>query len=446
MDISAVLLHKILKEKDIDVYSKIKLQFLHPAYSTLFSIIGNYYNKYNDLPGFEDLNISVRESSAYKVLEGIKSLEVPDVETEVVLNALIDEFTQSETIKLLEPFITKLPLYDSTEIRDNLASIALKVEENSTTSEKLFNMNDLIVFQNDLNLKNERTFLGLNPEFDAAIGGLARGEVLLIGGKVGTGKSLVSSNIFVNQYLAGNSCILFSIEMPASQVHARHISMLSDVPLKNIVHNSLDKPQVDKIAKTLVDMYCDSNEVWQDYLQHGDRYTLESSLVHNCTLKSDNQMVIVDDRDLTINAIDLHIAKGRAKFKDKLAVVVVDYVNQIAVDNGLNQLDWQPQIELSKRLKNLARKHDVAIVSPYQIDDGGKTRFAKGILDSADLAITLEREGGIVKFKSVKTRGSASFNFNCPINWDTLKIYNNGIAPSKLQESTEDIPYGDTDG
>ena len=32
----------------------------------------------------------------------------------------------------------------------------------------------------------------------------------------------------------------------------------------------------------------------------------------------------------------------------------------------------------------------MVIVSPYQIDAGGEARFAKGILDAADIALVME--------------------------------------------------------
>ena len=135
-------------------------------------------------------------------------------------------------------------------------------------------------------------------------------------------------------------------------------------------------------------------------------------------------MIIVDDRDLTLSSIDLHIGKAKAKFGDKLKVVVVDYINQIVLE-GQDQYDWKPQIEVSKKLKNLARKYEVVMVSPYQIDATGEARFAKGILDAADIALTMEahdKETNAISFETTKIRGGKEMAFTCPIDWDTLRI------------------------
>ena len=120
----------------------------------------------------------------------------------------------------------------------------------------------------------------------------------------------------------------------------------------------------------------------------------------------------------------MHIGKAKAKFGDKLKVVVVDYINQIVLE-GTDQYDWKPQIEISKKLKNLARKYEIVMVSPYQIDASGEARFAKGILDAADIALTMEahdKETNAISFETTKIRGGKEMAFTCPIDWDTLRI------------------------
>ena len=129
MDVSAVVLNKLLTEQSLDIWAKLKLVFLDPAYSSLYSVINKYYEKYSGLPGFDDLELTIREGPASKTLATIKLIDVPDVSAEVALDALIDQYTQNETVKLLDKFVDKLPLYDSNEIKENLATIALTIEE-----------------------------------------------------------------------------------------------------------------------------------------------------------------------------------------------------------------------------------------------------------------------------------------------------------------------------
>ena len=207
MDTSAVVLNKLLTERNLDIWAKLKLVFLDPAYSSLYSVVNKYYEKYSAIPSFDDLELTIREGPASKTLATLRLTEVPDVSAEVALDALIDQYTQSETVKLLDKFVDKLPLYDTNEIKENLATIALTIEEKTHTSEKVFTMADMMMFQHPEDLEKERVYLGLNNGFDSVLGGVARQELILIGGKRGSGKSIASSNLFVNQYESGNSSI-----------------------------------------------------------------------------------------------------------------------------------------------------------------------------------------------------------------------------------------------
>lgn len=439
MDVSAVVLNKLLSEQSLDIWAKLKLVFLDPAYSSLYSAINKHYERYSALPSFDDLELTLREGPAAKTLATLKLTDVPEVTAEVALDALIDQYTQNETVKLLDKFVDKLPLYDTNEIKENLATIALTIEEKTHTSEKVFTMADMMMFQHQEDLEKERVYLGLNNGFDAVLGGVARQELILIGGKRGSGKSITSSNIFINQYESGNSCLYFSIEMTAMETMQRNLAILAGVNLQNLKQNKLTDDEVLKVVKARAGMFQGADEMVTEFLRHRDRFKFEEQLVRNFQLKADNQMVIVDDRDLTLSAIDLHIGKMKAKFGDKLAVVVVDYINQIVLE-GTDMYDWKPQIEVSKKLKNLARKYEVVMVSPYQIDASGEARFAKGILDAADIALVMEahdKDAEAITFETTKIRGGKEMAFTCPINWDSLRISPQSIDRPAAKETVK---------
>ena len=209
MDISAVVINKLLTEKNLDVWSKLKLAFLDPAYSSVYSLITRYYDKYSTIPSFDDLDAIAREGLAQKTLATLRLIDETDVTAEVSLDALIDQYTQNQTIILLDKFIDKLPVYDSTEIKENLASIVLTLDEKTLTTEGVYTMSDIMVFIRPDELAKNRVHLGLNNTFDSVLGGVARQELILIGGKRGSGKSITCSNIMINQYEAGKCFYLF---------------------------------------------------------------------------------------------------------------------------------------------------------------------------------------------------------------------------------------------
>jgi len=441
MDVSAIVLNKLLTEQNLDIWAKLKLVFLDPAYSSLYTVLSRHYDKYHSIPSFDELELTLRDGPAAKTLATLRLTEAPDVSAEVALDALLDQYTQNETIILLEKFVDKLPQYDSEEIKTNLSTIALTIEEKTFTNEKVFTMDQMMLFQHQQDIDSKRVYLGLNNSFDALLGGAALEELILIGGKRGSGKSITSSNIFVSQYESGFSSLYFSIEMTALETHQRNMAILAGVNLQNLKKNTLTDDEVFKLVKARASMFVGADELVSEFLKDRDRFAFEERLVRNFKLKPDNQMVIIDDRDLSIGSIDLHIGKAKAKFGDKLRLVVVDYVNQIVLP-GTNAYDWQPQIEVSKKLKNLARKYEVVMVSPYQIDDNGQARFAKGILDAADIALVMEaheKDAEAISFETTKIRGSKEMAFTSPINWDTLRISPQSIdKPSAKEKKKSD--------
>jgi KaiC/GvpD/RAD55 family RecA-like ATPase len=436
MDCSAIVLNKLLTERSLDIWSRLKLVFLDPAFSSLYSAVKKYYDNYSAIPSFDELELTLREGPALRTLATLKLADNPDISSEVALNALIDQYTQNETIKLLDKFIDKLPVYDSQEIKENLAAMVLTLDDKTLTTEGVYNMADIMLFKNAEELARDRIHLGFNNTFDATLSGVARQELILIGGKRGSGKSICSSNIAVNQYESGNTSVIFSIEMIAHEVLERNLSILADVSHQNLKQNRLTEDELLKVVKARAAMFQDSDDLVEAFKSHRDKIKFEQALVREKRLKPDNQMIIIDDRALTLTSLDLHLGKLKAKFGDKLTVAVVDYLNQIVVE-GASQFDWQPQIVISKKLKELARKYDLVMVSPYQIDASGEARFAKGILDAADIALVMEaheKEKGALTFSTTKIRGGREMTFTSPINWDSLRISPHDIeAPEKKE-------------
>lgn len=424
MDISGVVLHKLLAEKDVNIWAKLKLSFLDPSYASVYSSIARYYEKYSSIPGFEDLEISLREGSTKNTLASIQLIEAEEVTAEVALNALIDTFTQNETIRLLDRFIDKLPIYDTAEIKDSLANVVLTLDEKTLTTEGVYSMNDIMLFKRPEDIAKDRVHLGVNNTFDAVIGGVARQELILIGGVRGSGKSITANNIMVNQYEAGNTSVYFSIEMTGYETLERTMSILAGVDHQRLKQGKLTDDEVLKLVKARAGMFVGAEGLVQEYLKHKDRYKFEEALVKDYELNPESQMIIIDDRALTLSSIDLHLGKLKAKFGEKFTVAVVDYLNQIVVE-GASQFDWQPQVMVSKKLKELARKYEIVMISPYQIDASGEARFAKGILDAADIALIMkahDKDTGAMSFETTKIRGAKEMAFTSGIDWESLRI------------------------
>lgn len=470
-DISAIVLKKLLTEQNIELWAKLKLVFLDAAFSNLYGAISRFYDKYGKIPSFEDLELTLRDGPARVTLATVQIVDCEDISADVAMDALLDQYTQNETIKQLDKFIDKLPIYDTGEIKENLSAIVLHLDEKTITTENVYSMNDLMIYRDSSALASDRMPLGLNNKFDAALAGVARQELICLGGKRGSGKSIICSNIQVNEYEMGYVCPYFSIEMVAREVFDRNMAILANVNHQKFKKLDFTREENEALARAKAGMYEDSADALKAYMQHRDFFQLEATLVRDKKLREDAQMIIIDDRALSITSLDLHLGKIKAKFGNKFRKAVVDYLNQIVLDsnpaNGkFDQFGWKEQTTIAKKVKDLARKHDIAIFAPYQIDASGEARFGKGILDAADIALVAEahsHEQKAISCKTTKIRGGADIEFTSPMNWETLrmspqnidkpvegegerkekkKIKNASVKENKEpQESATDIPW-----
>ena len=425
MDIGATVLHMLMEEQSLDGWARVKKDFFEESYSSLYSGVHRFYGEYNRIPSFDQLETVTRDIKTQKDLAALRLLEVPDIDLDLAIDALIDQYSQNESLNLLDSYIDKITVMDSLEVKESLSGIVMKLDEKTHTDEKVSSMGDLLIFQEQGIEEHSCLPLGINNDFDSRVGGAYREELIMIGGKRGAGKSLVCANMVANQYDMGKTAIFFTIEMTALETFHRITSMLSKVSYAGIRKNRLDAKEMNAVAKVRAEMFQHSEEIYEEFLDKRDPIEFERKLTSGCKLKDDNQIIIVDDRSLSLTSIDLQLQKAKAQFGDSLGLVVVDYVNQIDTGLGKDIYDWQSQIYASKKLKEFARKYDIALVTPYQIDDSGQTRFAKGLLDSPDSAFLINahsKEDNAITFTSTKVRSGPDIEFTSTMDWDTLKL------------------------
>lgn len=446
VDIGALVLHTIIKNKDLDSWARVKLAFFDTSLVSVFRSIAGYYDVYNTIPNFSELRTRVeRSASLDSEVSALESLVIEEeIDIDVAIDALIDRYTQTQTLDELDKFLDAMPLLSTGEIKEHLSSVVMRLDEQTHTSETVMGMNDILLFNTDLNKEYVRFPSGISNILDAKLGGLYRQEVILLGGKRGAGKSVVCANFTEAQYALGNSTVYFTIEMNARETFERMMSMRAGVSHIMLKQGTLSDQDIFKLVKVRAEMFEDADDLVEAFVQHQDKVRFESDLIRNKKLKQ-NQVIIIDDRELSIAAVDLHLQKLKARFGDGLKLAVIDYLNQITVPGlGNTMYDWTTQIFISKKLKELARKYDLCIVSPYQIAEDGGTRFAKGILDSCDVAFLLDahdKDDSVISFDTTKIRGGPPLEFSVGINWDTLRIdpaeRDKPVKKSKKKEKEE---------
>ena len=442
MNISSVLLKQVIATSDIDTWGDCQQHYFPSEYHSIHSALGRYVTDYGRLPTFDDLQLSIRDSALRDKFSAIETVDLIEIEPNILLEYLKNEYTQSEIMGQLEKYLeNSIAMESAKENIDSLQNIVLDLETKIDLRDPEENMQKMPLFDSTDDMERSIS-LGLNSDYDNIVR-FSPTDMVLIGGRRGAGKSFTCSNIASNTFDAGDSVIYFTIEMTSRQIMQRCCSVSTGVPINALRNRNLSIGEWQLVAEWWANRFEDGEHAFREYLTHRDFDKYHSEL----TVKPlrERQLDIVYDPTLTIGNIRTELDKKVSTLKPK--VVIVDYVNQVkraAVSNSrMGQYDWTEQIEVSKSLKAMAQDYGVVMISPYQTDATGEARFAKGILDAADTAFALDahqKEDNAITFKCVKMRNGEETDFTSTMDWATLKI---GPETGRIQteEESDEDPY-----
>jgi len=438
LNITAILLKKVILEADSEIWARIRKHYLPSEYQSIYLVINNYFEDYGTLPSFDALKLSIRSDSLLNKVYALQLAEDVDIDTEQLLEYLKNEYTQEEIMDQIGKYLDDSIMMESAkENLENLHQIILHVEDRVELKDPQEDMGQMELFDSEEDLTNSLS-LGLNSEYDSKIT-FSRRDYILIGGKRGAGKSLTCSNIAVNTYDAGRSAIYFTIEMSARAILQRSCAISTGISAMDIKRRNLTHKDWSKLARWWSGRFIGGEDAYKKYLKHQDFDELHKELTRH-SLKPENQLDIVYEPSMSLAHIRSELDKKVAKIKP--AVILVDYVNQVKRSSfGGGQYDWAEQIEVSKALKSMAMEYEVPVISPYQIDSSGEARFAKGLLDSADAAFTLNpwnKDDKCMTFECVKMRDANEMSFTSEVIWESLKIGpNSALSPDEKAAQAE---------
>lgn len=167
-------------------------------------------------------------------------------------------------------------------------------------------------------------------ELDELTGGHHRGEMTVIGGRPGMGKTSLMMDFLIN---VKKRCLFFSCEMPKIQITQRYVSQLSGIPVYKIRNR---------------------------FLSDVDRYEIKQSLI---TL-SKTMIWIDDDPIMTIPKMRSRIRKQIKQ--NKIEFVAVDYL-QLMRGTAKNQSINDKTTEISNGIMALAKEFDLPILIGSQL-------------------------------------------------------------------------------
>ena len=414
----------MLTLQDFQTWSVTHRHYLPSEYHSLHKVIDRHCEEFHKMPTIEDLKFEIRDSSTREKLFAVEAVEV-EADAHMLLEYLKNEYTQKEILDSLEEYIDNSVAFENAqESVNHLHQIVMDVEDKVDLEDPQESMQRIELFEPEEDLAKYIP-LGLNKEYDYEIQFSPR-DLVMVGGRRGAGKSVICANIANAVYASGKSAMYFTIEMDSRSILQRCCSIATEVPFARLRTQNLSVTEWEKVATWWAARYVDGQDRLKDYKTHRDFNKLHTSLKTQHELLPTQQLDVVYDPALTLSKIRAELDK---KVKPlNVGVIIVDYINQVkrsSLPSRGGQYDWTEQIEVSKALKSMAQEYDCTVISPYQTDATGEARFAKGILDAADAAYTLEtwdHEDACITFNCVKMRSASMKSFTSTVDWDSLKI------------------------
>ena len=408
----------------------------------LYEHIDKHCENYHTFPTFDDLRLSIRHNATRDKLLALERIEV-DIDPNTLLEYLKNEYAQKEILNSLDNYLDNSVLFASAqESLEQLHEIVLDIEQKvdlEIPQESMQRIN-LVPPQEEV---DKLLGLGLNNKYDD-IFKFSPKDLVLIGGKRGQGKSVSCANIANNVYQSGRSAIYFTIEMDSRSILQRCCAIATGIPVARIQSTNLTNLEWEMMAQWQAARFVNGQERYEEYLNNSrrDYNEFHHKLTTQHELLPTQQLDVIYDPSLTLSKIRAELDKKVSQID--AGVIIVDYINQVKRSNMPSrggQYDWTEQIEVSKALKTMAQEYECTVISPYQIDASGEARFAKGILDAADAAFTLDthdKEGECITFNCTKMRSSKEQNFTSTMDWETLKIGpDSALTPQEAEAEAE---------
>jgi len=190
-------------------------------------------------------------------------------------------------------------------------------------------------------------------EIDAASSGLHKGDLYIVAGRPGSGKTAFAMNIVVNVAEQMKGSAVFSLEMPDTQLVTRILSAETRIPLQVFRTPNQIGNHWDKIATSIGDL--EKLPVWID----------------------DTGGITLPEIRARVRKLKADIAAKRAGCDAcaELVVVVVDYIQLVEPPRGGRETNREQQVShTSRNLKLLAKQEDVAVIALSQLNRSVESR------------------------------------------------------------------------
>jgi replicative DNA helicase len=165
--------------------------------------------------------------------------------------------------------------------------------------------------------------------------GFNAGDLVIIAARPAMGKTALVLNMALKNIEANKGVVIFSLEMPSSQLMLRLLSAKTSIPLQDLRKGSLSDQQWTILTSAFDEL--NTKKLWVD-----------------------------DNGSLNINQLRARVRKLAQNPDNNISMIIIDYLQLM---QGTGTKDRHQEVsEISRGLKMLAREIDIPIIALSQLN------------------------------------------------------------------------------
>lgn len=220
--------------------------------------------------------------------------------------------------------------------------------------------------------------------FDDENGGIGFGNLFVLGGSTGGGKSTLSAQLAYNWADMGEDVVMVPLEMSEDEMLARTMANAASIDVRKILFRRMSEDEKTKY--------------WKAYKR----------FIKKKKKAGGSFRVFKPTSDMTIEEIMASIYPLGSR------VVIIDYISLLKGVDGDDA--WQKLGAVARYCKIYAEAHNIIVVLLCQVSDDGVIRYARSIAEHANyawkfVATAATRENEIINIEQLKARNGRMFDF-----------------------------------
>lgn len=198
---------------------------------------------------------------------------------------------------------------------------------------------------------------------DHYTGGMRSNELWVVAAPTSGGKTVLMLQFLASVLKLGKRAVMFSLETDADRIHGRLACNTQNIPMGRLMGNAGE-------------VMCKA-----DFIKVKD-YVRE--------MKEADSLIICDSDSITLDDIEAKLA--RMAEIGSFDCVLIDYIQLVELSDGKDLPRHEQIAKVTRRLKQLAKKYQVPVITASQLNDDGRLRESRAIGMDADVVLMIDPE------------------------------------------------------